>query len=177
MLQAVRSMRAGDRRGERRWLCIIWWWMESRRIPFPDLAAAWEALKAGQRPALAPRGTAFRSRAGQLEAEARKSSREAESPVGRRCSAAPMRRRPQERSIRTRNSRERPTFEPGPANGADPCSAGAGGGCVYGRVNDVPLTAFTLAVADWRQRHNRGYGSAVLLDLEGHGRERDHAGD
>ncbi|MFJ9691436.1 amino acid adenylation domain-containing protein [Kitasatospora sp. NPDC101183] len=36
-------------------------------------------------------------------------------------------------------------------------------------VNDVLLTAFALAVLDWRGRPASGHG--VLLDLEGHGRE------
>src|SRR5690606_5096346 len=41
----------------------------------------------------------------------------------------------------------------------------------HGGVNDVLLTAFALAVADWRERHGLGRGEAVLVDLEGHGRE------
>ncbi|WP_344599018.1 condensation domain-containing protein, partial [Streptomyces violaceusniger] len=36
-------------------------------------------------------------------------------------------------------------------------------------INDVLLTAFALAVLDWRR--GRGAGSTVVLDLEGHGRE------
>ena len=52
----------------------------------------------------------------------------------------------------------------------------------HGGINDVLLTGLALAVADWCRRHGRGahaghgsngHGSrsAVLLDLEGHGRE------
>jgi amino acid adenylation domain-containing protein/non-ribosomal peptide synthase protein (TIGR01720 family) len=41
----------------------------------------------------------------------------------------------------------------------------------HGSVNDVLLTALALAVAGWRHRHGRGAGSAVLVDVEGHGRE------
>ncbi|MCD0448729.1 amino acid adenylation domain-containing protein [Actinocorallia sp. API 0066] len=41
----------------------------------------------------------------------------------------------------------------------------------HGRVNDVLLTGLALAVAEWRERRGKGGGSAVLVDLEGHGRE------
>src|SRR5262249_55724458 len=41
----------------------------------------------------------------------------------------------------------------------------------HGGANDVLLTGLVLAVADWCRRHGRGAGAAVLLDLEGHGRE------
>jgi non-ribosomal peptide synthase protein (TIGR01720 family) len=41
----------------------------------------------------------------------------------------------------------------------------------HGGVNDVLLTALALALAQWRRRHERGDQSAVLVDVEGHGRE------
>ena len=44
----------------------------------------------------------------------------------------------------------------------------------HGGINDVLLTGLVLAVADWCRRRGRGTGQAshaVLLDLEGHGRE------
>ena len=41
----------------------------------------------------------------------------------------------------------------------------------HGGINDVLLTALCLAIARWCGRRGRGGGSAVLLDLEGHGRE------
>ncbi|MFC7642229.1 condensation domain-containing protein [Streptosporangium lutulentum] len=45
-------------------------------------------------------------------------------------------------------------------------------------VNDVLLTALALAVANWRRRAGvRGPGDAVLVDLEGHGRQEELAGD
>ena len=55
----------------------------------------------------------------------------------------------------------------------------------HGGINDVLLSALVLAVADWCRRRtqgaagsagsgsNPGPGHAVLLDLEGHGREED----
>src|SRR5439155_1500525 len=41
----------------------------------------------------------------------------------------------------------------------------------HGGVNDVLLTAFALAVAEWRRRRGRGGSPRVLVDVEGHGRE------
>ena len=44
----------------------------------------------------------------------------------------------------------------------------------HGRVNDVLLTALVVAVAGWRRRraHGKGTSNAVLIELEGHGREQ-----
>src|SRR5690606_18831463 len=41
----------------------------------------------------------------------------------------------------------------------------------HGRVNDVLLTGLALAVAEWRRERGTGDETAVLIDLEGHGRE------
>ena len=41
----------------------------------------------------------------------------------------------------------------------------------HGGINEVLLTGLVVAVADWCRRRGRGGGSAVLIDLEGHGRE------
>ena len=43
----------------------------------------------------------------------------------------------------------------------------------HGGIDDVLLTGLAVAVADWcrRQGAGSGAGHAVLLDLEGHGRE------
>jgi non-ribosomal peptide synthase protein (TIGR01720 family) len=41
----------------------------------------------------------------------------------------------------------------------------------HGGINDVLLTGLVVAVADWRRRHGRGEDTALLIDLEGHGRE------
>ena len=41
----------------------------------------------------------------------------------------------------------------------------------HGGINDVLLTGLVVAIADWCRRRGRGSGAAVLLDLEGHGRE------
>ena len=44
------------------------------------------------------------------------------------------------------------------------------------RVNDVLMTGFALAVARWREQRG-GAGSAVLVEMDGHGREADGAID
>ena len=41
----------------------------------------------------------------------------------------------------------------------------------HGGINDVLLTGLVVAIADWCRRHGREDGRAVLVDLEGHGRE------
>ncbi|MCW0216024.1 MAG: amino acid adenylation domain-containing protein [Pseudonocardia sp.] len=43
----------------------------------------------------------------------------------------------------------------------------------HGTVTDVLLTALAAAVARWRRDRGRDAGPAVLVDLEGHGREED----
>ena len=45
----------------------------------------------------------------------------------------------------------------------------------HGGVNDVLLAALAVAVADWRAARGRG-GGAVLVDVEGHGREPSDSG-
>jgi non-ribosomal peptide synthase protein (TIGR01720 family) len=51
-----------------------------------------------------------------------------------------------------------------PLLGPVPAAYGAG-------VDDVLLAALALAVGDWRRRHGGAGGNAVLVDVEGHGRE------
>ena len=41
----------------------------------------------------------------------------------------------------------------------------------HGGINDVLLTGLAVALAQWCRRRRRGSGHAVLLDVEGHGRE------
>ncbi len=44
---------------------------------------------------------------------------------------------------------------------------------MHGGVNDVLLTALSLALARWRADRGRAEGSAAVINLEGHGREPD----
>ena len=67
---------AGPERAGRLWLAIHHLAVDgvSWRILVPDLAAAWQAIAAGQAVALPPRGTSFRDWAERLAAHARADS-------------------------------------------------------------------------------------------------------
>ncbi|MFI1769964.1 condensation domain-containing protein, partial [Streptomyces sp. NPDC020800] len=142
----------------------------SWRILVPDLAAACEALDKGAEPAPAPVPTPLRVWSEALTAAA--PGRADELPLWRRQLTGddPVlgRRRldfgrdtfATERTLERTLSRDRTA-----ALLTDvPAAYHAG-------VNDVLLTAFAVAVADWRTRRAKGPGTGVLVDLEGHGRE------
>jgi len=61
----------------------------------------------------------------------------------------------------------------GPGRDGGPADGGAE--AFHARINDVLLTALTVAVAKWRGQAAQA-GSAVVIDLEGHGREEIFAG-
>ncbi|AXK33658.1 amino acid adenylation domain-containing protein [Streptomyces armeniacus] len=143
----------------------------SWRILLPDLNAAYDALRAGQRPQLEPVGTSLRHWAGLLVEEARSVQRTAEIPLWHEVQDTPdslLGSRPLDAardlvhtggSLRLELSAEttRAVLTEVPS-------------VFHAEVNDVLLTGLALAVADWR--NGRGDdGSALLLDLEGHGRE------
>ncbi|HEV3151778.1 MAG TPA: amino acid adenylation domain-containing protein, partial [Acidobacteriaceae bacterium] len=144
----------------------------SWRILLPDLAAVWTAIARGESAALAPRGTSFRRWAHRLAAEAQDAERVAEvgfwtgmlsEPVLSLVAGAldPVRD--------VSGSAERLTLTlPAATTGVLLTRVPA---AFHGGINDVLLTGLVLAVADWCRRHGRGAGSAVLIDLEGHGRE------
>ncbi|MFF8947120.1 amino acid adenylation domain-containing protein, partial [Streptomyces sp. NPDC014864] len=142
----------------------------SWRILLPDLAAACEALGKGAEPAPAPVPTPLRVWAEALTAAA--PARTGELPLWQAQSggADPVlgsRRLDLGRdTFATERSLTRTlSAEHTAALLADvPAAYHAG-------VNDVLLTAFAVAVADWRARRARGGDTAVLVDLEGHGRE------
>src|SRR5262249_59251900 len=46
----------------------------------------------------------------------------------------------------------------------------------HGGINDVLLTALVVAIADWSRRRGGATSRAVVIDLEGHGREEPSAG-
>ncbi|WP_255779125.1 amino acid adenylation domain-containing protein [Mycetohabitans sp. B8] len=143
----------------------------SWRILLPDLASAWQAAQAGQPIALEPTGTSLRRWAQWLSHEALSETRHAELPFWKRMlsgtdallSARPL--DPAHDTIATaqRLSLTLPATLTSPLLGAVPAR-------FHGRVNDVLLSAFALAVACWRQRQGH-YHPDVLIDLEGHGRE------
>ncbi|MFJ9033251.1 amino acid adenylation domain-containing protein [Streptomyces sp. NPDC102274] len=144
----------------------------SWRILLPDLETAWTALGQGREPELPPTGTTLRRWAQLLHEEAGRSERMAEAPLWADILATPdpeLAARPLDPRLDTHATSSRFTVE----LAADrttallttlPAAFGAG-------VSDVLLTAFALAVVEWRRRTGRSANSAVLLDLEGHGRE------
>ncbi|MFD8076232.1 non-ribosomal peptide synthase/polyketide synthase [Streptomyces sp. NPDC059718] len=149
------------------------------RILLPDLEAAWAAVAAGRTPELPPVDVSFRRWSELLTARALDPSREDELPrwtsVLADGAGLPL-ARPLDTARDTVESTRYlsltlPAEVTGPLLGRVPAAYGA-------NVNDVLLTAFAQAVADWRTRLlGAEPGTAVLVDLEGHGREEELAGN
>ncbi|WP_433337020.1 amino acid adenylation domain-containing protein [Spirillospora sp. CA-294931] len=135
----------------------------SWRILLPDLVTAWAGGD------LAPVGTSFRRWAQRLVAEASDPARAAaELPLWEDVLATPdpmLGRRALDPATDTFGTARQltvalPPEVTGPLLTDVPAA-------FHGRVNDVLLTALAIAVAGWRG----GDRTAVLVDLEGHGRE------
>ncbi|MYX21117.1 condensation domain-containing protein, partial [Streptomyces sp. SID8380] len=150
----------------------------SWRALLPDLAAAWDAVREGRAPALAPVEMSFARWSRLLGARAAEPATADELPwwtdVLAEGAGLPL-PRPLDAArdtVATTGyvSLTLPPHLTGPLLGAVPAAFGAS-------VNDVLLTAFALAVGDWRSRVLGGTGGPVLVDLEGHGRDEDIAGD
>ncbi|MFF3945758.1 non-ribosomal peptide synthase/polyketide synthase [Streptomyces sp. NPDC001902] len=149
------------------------------RILLPDLQTAWAAVAAGRAPELPPVDVSFRRWSELLTARALDPSREDELPrwtsVLADGAGLPL-ARPLDTARDTVESTRYlsltlPAEVTGPLLGRVPAAYGAS-------VNDVLLTAFAQAVADWRTRLlGAEPGTAVLVDLEGHGREEELAGN
>ncbi|MFI0941513.1 non-ribosomal peptide synthase/polyketide synthase [Streptomyces sp. NPDC021020] len=152
----------------------------SWRVLLPDLAAAWAAVRDGRTPELPPVEMSFARWSALLGARATDPATEDELPWWTATLAEgaalplPGSLDPALDTVATTGylSATLPADVTGPLLGAAPAAFGAG-------VNDVLLTAFALAVADWRARTlGAGEpGGPVLVDLEGHGREEQVAGD
>ncbi|MGW0330969.1 amino acid adenylation domain-containing protein [Streptomyces sp. NPDC003011] len=149
----------------------------SWRVLLPDLQAALAALLAGEEIRLDPVGTSFRQWARQLAEEALTDRRTAELPLWRSVLATPD---PLLADRRTDPARDvvgtarkltltLPASVTGPLLREVPALFRAG-------PDEAMLTALALAVARWRRERGRGEGSAVLVGLEGHGREEIVAG-
>ncbi|MFI2710538.1 amino acid adenylation domain-containing protein [Micromonospora sp. NPDC018662] len=147
----------------------------SWRILLPDLRDAW--LNGADDVRLAPATTPFRTWARQLVAEAERPERAAElqrwtdmlTPP-----SAPVTRRPLDPGRDTAATAGRLTLTL-PPDVTEPLLTRVTA-AFAARVDDVLLTAFTLAVADWRRRHGLGDSAAVLLELESHGRDTGPGG-
>ncbi|UWE13786.1 non-ribosomal peptide synthase/polyketide synthase [Actinacidiphila bryophytorum] len=150
----------------------------SWRVLLPDLAAAWQQAAQGATPELPPVDVSFRRWTGLLDRRAKAPVTQDELPHWEAVLAAgaglPL-ARPLDPGLDTVETTGYLTLTlaadvTGPLLSQVPAAFGA-------TVNDVLLTAFALAVADWRARSTGEAGHAVLVDLEGHGRQEEVAGE
>jgi non-ribosomal peptide synthase protein (TIGR01720 family) len=173
MLQAV-WFDAGDAAAGRLLLSIHHLSIDgvSWRILVPDLAACWEAQAAGRGVVLGARGTSFRRWGQRLLEEAQAAGRVAELGQWEQMLSAP--------SVAVFDgSLDAGRDIAGTARHLTLTLAASLTGSLltkvaaafHGGINDVLLSGLVVAVAAWGRRRGRGAGSAVLLDLEGHGRE------
>ncbi len=149
----------------------------SWRILLPDLASAWEAVVGGREPALSTVDISFRGWSRRLAERAVEPAREAELERWRSVLGGgdpiPVERPLDHRRDVMATARDVSLTLP-PERTARlltrvPTAFRA-------TVNDVLLAGLALAVARWRRRRGTGEGMALLLDLEGHGREDELAG-
>ncbi|MGJ7538624.1 MULTISPECIES: condensation domain-containing protein, partial [unclassified Variovorax] len=145
----------------------------SWRILPPDLEAAWLAARTGTRAQLGPRSTSLRSWSQRILAEASKPARVAELPLWQSIVDAPdalLSKRLLDPARDTLSTAKRlrltlPTAVTAPLLTQVPT-------LFHGRINDVLLTAFALALADWRRKRGIAQDdTGTLFNLEGHGRE------
>ncbi|MFG2132154.1 amino acid adenylation domain-containing protein [Streptomyces sp. NPDC048751] len=144
----------------------------SWRILLPDLEAAFTALRSGTGIRLDPVGTSLRRWSRELAKEALTERRVAELDLWSSVLATPDplladRRTDPARdvvAVARRLTVTLPAAVTEPLLGTVPALFHAG-------PDEAMLTALALAVARWRRERGRGAGSAVLVGLEGHGRE------
>ncbi|WP_049576268.1 non-ribosomal peptide synthetase, partial [Streptomyces sp. SBT349] len=144
----------------------------SWRILLPDLADAWRAVREGREPRTAPVGTSLRAFATTLAETARAGAHADELPYWREVLATEDPRlgdRPLDPEADLAGGLRQLTLTlPAPLAAA---VTGAVPAAFHTGVREVLLAGFAAAVADWRRDRGRGEASAVLLDLEGHGRD------
>ncbi|WP_338020557.1 non-ribosomal peptide synthase/polyketide synthase [Amycolatopsis sp. CB00013] len=134
----------------------------SWRILLPDLASAWESVARGETPELSSVDTSFRRWARSLSTQDRVGELERWMSVLGGGDPIPLERpldpaRDVQATVR-KVSLRLPTERTAPL-------------LSRATINDVLLTGLALAVARWR----RDGGRAVLVDVEGHGREEELA--
>jgi mycobactin peptide synthetase MbtF len=142
----------------------------SWQIILPGLAAACDAAAAGHPPQLEPAGTSFRAWARLLAAQAGQAGRVAELGAWQQLlhrDGASLGTRPLDAGRDTSASMRRVSATvPAPVTAALLTGVPA---AFHTGVDDVLLAGLAAAVARWQAR--RGRETAVLVDLEGHGRE------
>ncbi|CAL9338307.1 Linear gramicidin synthase subunit B [Streptomyces sp. enrichment culture] len=144
----------------------------SWRILVPDLAAAWQAAAESREAALQPVGTSWRRWAQwltELAAQPARAARVAWWADQLRDEDVPVTAQPRDPAVDTMGTQDALALTLAEQVTerlltAVPTAARCG-------VEDVLLTAFALAVSDWRRRSGLGAGTAVLVDVERHGRQ------
>jgi hypothetical protein len=144
----------------------------SWRILVPELAAAWSAIAGGGVPAFAPRGTSFRHWAQRLALHAQDSRFIGELSFWTGMLSAPSLLLVEgsldpARDVMGTAGRLTLTLPAAVTEGLLRRVAGA----FHAGIQHVLLTALALAIAQWCRRGDRGSIAAVLIDVEGHGRE------
>ncbi|MEU3994126.1 amino acid adenylation domain-containing protein, partial [Streptomyces platensis] len=143
----------------------------SWRVLLPDLASVWQAVSEGAQPKLVSAGTSFRRWAELLVQEAQSPKRLAELPQWQESLAGPdpalgdrsldpsrdVQRVVHHLELTLSPERTEPLLTSVPA-------------VFHCGIQDLLVTAFALALTEWRQQRGRGGGSS-LVDIEGHGRE------
>ncbi len=141
----------------------------SWRILMADLAEAWQQVRSGRAPELAPVGTSARRWASALQTEALSPEREAELAHWRDVLAAPdpqLGSRPFDPAVDVMSTVESLRVElPAAVSEAVLTTLPA---AFHGTGTDVLLAALAVAVQRWR-----GADGPTLVRLEGHGREED----
>ncbi|MFJ8221492.1 amino acid adenylation domain-containing protein [Streptomyces griseus] len=144
----------------------------SWRILLPDLEAALAALGSGDPIVLDPVGTSLRRWSRGLAEEALTERRVAELDLWRTVLATPDPHLADRRTDPARDvvgaARQLTVTLPATTTAA---VLGAVPALFHAGADEAMLTALALAVARWRRERGRGEGSAVLVGLEGHGRE------
>ncbi|RPK80043.1 Chondramide synthase cmdD [Streptomyces sp. ADI98-12] len=143
----------------------------SWRILLSDVVGAWTDISAGRVPVLEPRRTSFKRWANALISEAHDPKRVEEMPLWMGILADSG----WEFALESKGEKEASasaqltlTLSPEKTISLLTDVPAA----FHGKINDVLLTAFTIAAVEWRRAHRAGYaGTDVLLNLEGHGRE------
>ncbi|MEV5412193.1 non-ribosomal peptide synthase/polyketide synthase [Thermopolyspora sp. NPDC052614] len=150
----------------------------SLRVLLEDLALAWDAVRDGREVALPPVPTSFRRWAELLRDHTRAGGFADDEDHWREVASAPdpmLGDRPldpardvvaAEESLRVELPADVSARLLGPVPAA-----------VHGGVNDVLAAATALALIRWRAERVPGAGSAVLLEMEGHGREEEAFGE
>ncbi|MGQ0777623.1 MAG: condensation domain-containing protein, partial [Pseudonocardiales bacterium] len=145
----------------------------SWRLLVLDLASAWEAVVSGRRPELQPVGSSFRQWSQRLTQEAHDDCRVAELALWQQAldggagpvlGTRPLDSRRDTVGWKRQLNLSLPVEQTAPLLTKVPTAFHAG-------VDDVLLTALALAVSDWRRCRGQGKDTAVLVNLEGNGRE------